>query len=390
MAPNLLAPLDQLKPGLILTQYADWVYFTLVLIFFIAVAGVALRRHFDKPYVKPLIISVGLMLTVGIFRYKLWLVKIFEGWGLLGGLLLVFVAATIPFGLARGFGLPTGRAFYLSYILFYIISWVKYSEIYTLMGEHNLGLVNLALLILFFWSLYRVISFGWKPKADLGRSFDNTSPAAPQISREMDTEIKESDWVKRRAVPATEYELNSVDRMAAALTDIERTMERHRNNLDAEDRARIQGALQQMSNSENLLKQNLIGVQEIFQRLRRVDAQQLQELKARASTTTGKEKGLLLAEVAREEDKLRLEAAIVQADQRLVQLIGEFNAVLATALQRMGGSVHPYDAMPNIKKAGQVLGQIRAVLKQVKDAEKQVLRLEKLEARLLVQEKQAA
>jgi p-aminobenzoyl-glutamate transporter AbgT len=72
------------------------VYFTLILVFFVSVAGITLRKHFDKPYVKPLIISVGLMLTVGVFRFKDQVVEVFEGWGILGTILLVVMAATIP------------------------------------------------------------------------------------------------------------------------------------------------------------------------------------------------------------------------------------------------------------------------------------------------------
>ena len=79
MASSLLFPLDQIKPSQILTQYSEWIYFTLVLVFFISVAGITLRKHFDKPYVKPLIISVGLMLTFGVFKYKEGLSTIFEG-----------------------------------------------------------------------------------------------------------------------------------------------------------------------------------------------------------------------------------------------------------------------------------------------------------------------
>lgn len=81
MAPSLLFPFEQIKPHLFLQQYSDWIYFTLILVFFISVSGVALRKHFDKPYVKPLIISVGIMLTVGIFKFRHLLVSIFEGWG---------------------------------------------------------------------------------------------------------------------------------------------------------------------------------------------------------------------------------------------------------------------------------------------------------------------
>jgi Na+/H+ antiporter NhaA len=65
MPSSLLFPLDQIKPSQVLAQYPEWIYFTLVLVFFVSLSGIALRKHFDKPYVKPLIISVGLMLTFG-------------------------------------------------------------------------------------------------------------------------------------------------------------------------------------------------------------------------------------------------------------------------------------------------------------------------------------
>ena len=117
MGSSLFFPLDNIQPSQILSQYSEWIYFTLVLVFFISISGITLRRHFDKPYAKPLIISVGLMLTFGVFKFKQQLTAVFEGWGILGTLLLIFMAATIPYGLCRGFGMPANKAFYLSYIL---------------------------------------------------------------------------------------------------------------------------------------------------------------------------------------------------------------------------------------------------------------------------------
>ena len=45
-----LFPLDQIKPTKILTQYSEWIYFTLILVFFISVTGITLRKHFDKAF----------------------------------------------------------------------------------------------------------------------------------------------------------------------------------------------------------------------------------------------------------------------------------------------------------------------------------------------------
>ena len=138
-----LFPLDIIKPGEILSQYSEWIYFAILLIFFVSISGITLRRHFSKPYIRPLIISVGLMLTVGVFMMRNRIVSIFEGWGMLGTFLLIVMAATVPYGLSRGFGLSAKKAFYLTYILFYILSWVKFPEIYYGLAERNFGLVNL-------------------------------------------------------------------------------------------------------------------------------------------------------------------------------------------------------------------------------------------------------
>jgi hypothetical protein len=140
MPSSLLLPFDQIKPTEILSQYSEWIYFTLILVFFILVAGITLRKHFDRPYAKPLIIAVGLMLTVGVFRFRDSVTSIFEGWGIIGTVLLVIMAATIPYGLCRGFGLPGGKAFFLSYILVYILFWLQFPDIFFSLAIRTLAL----------------------------------------------------------------------------------------------------------------------------------------------------------------------------------------------------------------------------------------------------------
>jgi hypothetical protein len=77
------------------------------------------------------------------------------------------MAGVIPFGLCRGFGMPAPKAFYLSYILLYILSWLKFSQVYEALGQRNLGIVNLGLLALFIFSVFKVVKFG-RPKAPMG------------------------------------------------------------------------------------------------------------------------------------------------------------------------------------------------------------------------------
>jgi len=109
MAEAILYPLDRILPSQLLSQFSEWIYFSLILVFFISVAGITLRKHFDRPYVKPLIISVGLMLTVGVFMFKNQLVMIFEGWGMLGLVILYFWWLPFLLGFAEAMACPLKR-----------------------------------------------------------------------------------------------------------------------------------------------------------------------------------------------------------------------------------------------------------------------------------------
>ena len=122
MPLSLLAPLDLVKPSQIIAQYSEWVFFGMFFSFFLSVSGIILRKHFNRAYVKPLIISVSLMLTIGVFFYRETLTAIVGAWGIVGTILLVFIMAIIPYGMCRGFGLSARKAFYLTYILFYILA----------------------------------------------------------------------------------------------------------------------------------------------------------------------------------------------------------------------------------------------------------------------------
>ena len=241
-----------IKPSEILTRYTEWIYFTILLVFFISIAGITLRRHFTKPYIRPLIISVGLMLTVGVFMMRGRIVNIFEGWGMLGTILLAFMAATVPYGLCRGFGMAAGKAFSLTYVLFYILSWVKFPEVYYNLGERNLGLVNLALLILFFVSLYKVLKFP-KPRGLTVRSI--TNPLKAKVDHEIDVEDREKKTVFKEAGKYTDLEFHTVDDIASELGEIQKTVEKNRSSLPREARETIVRTLKTISNKEALFKE---------------------------------------------------------------------------------------------------------------------------------------
>lgn len=392
MATPKLFPFDTVQPSQILSEYSEWIYFTLVLVFFISVSGITLRKHFSKPYVKPLIISVGLMLTVGVFKMKTWLASIFEGWGILGSILLTVMAATIPYGLCRGFGMRAGKAFYLTFVLFYILSWVKFPAVYHGLADHNLGFVNLALLILFLVAVYKTVKWEKLTTKDMasGMSSGTDSVLQPEIDHEIGTQGDEQKLVKKSAMKTTKVEIKTIDHIAEALTQIQRIVEEHRNTLPREERERIASILQDITKNEDIFLRGVHHLQNVFRRIGMLDEQQLKDLRQRAAKVSGKEEKVLKAEVAREEEKLRLEKIGLELHTKLRHLLDSFNGFIKSAFEHMKRAAYPYDAKPYLDKAKLVLKDITGILEEMRAFEEKLVRLTNSERNLLKKEKEAA
>jgi hypothetical protein len=389
MAPSLLFPLDQIKPGEILSKYSDWLYFTLVLVFFVSISGIALRKHFEKPYVKPLIISVGLMLTFSVFRYRERLTAIFEGWGILGTILLVAIVGIIPYGLARGFGIPGGKAFYLTYILFYILSWVKFPVVYHSLADQNLGLVNLGLLVLFFVAIFKLVKFSKLPSLDPTK-FESARPVRSAIDQEVQVEGDENRLIKSRAEKMTKIEIRSVEDIAEALAEIQQIVSTRRNALTQEERERIARILKDISKDEDIFKKSLKNLQELFLRIDAVDAKHLQELRERMAKVDGKERQVVKTEIVEEEEKIRIEKAILEFERKLGQYLNSFNKFILEAVEHLKRSLYPYDANAPLSQARAVLKGILEMAKETKLLEDRLIKLTKTERKLLKKEQKTA
>jgi hypothetical protein len=385
---SLLFPLDQIKPTEILTRYSEWVYFTLILVFFISVAGITLRKHFDKPYVKPLIIAVGLMLTVGVFKFKDSLTTIFGGWGIIGTVLLVMMAATIPYGLCRGFGLSGTKAFFLTYILLYILSWFQFPKIYYTLSDKNLGLINLALLILFVVAIFKVVKFS-KLSPSIATDLSGTGALEPEIGREIEIQGKEQRLIKKHAGKLTKLEIRTIGDIAELLAEIHQIIKNHRNNLPKEERKKITGILNEILKKETIFTKAIQNLRKILQRIGFADASQLREQKVRMAKAEGKERELLKKEIAEEEEKLKIEKSILELEERLNQYMNSFKELLSQSVEHLRASPYPFDAEPYLVKARGVLKNIADMLTETKELEKKLINVTKTEKRLLKKEKEA-
>jgi len=389
MALTILYPLNEIQPGEILSDYSEWIYFTLVLIFFISIAGITLRRHFDKPYVKPLIISTGLMMTVGVFMMKEQLTIVFQGWGIIGTMLLVFMAATIPYGLCRGFGMSSRKAFYLSYILFYILSWAKYPDLYYMMADNNMGLLNLGMLIMFLVSLYKILKIKFSAP-DFSTEMETKNPMRNEIDREIQIQDHEKKAIKKSERKSLKTEIRTVKNIEEALVEIHQIVETHRNNLPTEERNAIAKTLHNISKSEGIFTKELFNLKQVFSRIKKLDEKQFAIMRDRLSKVSGKEKSILENELRLEEEKIRTEHSILDVEQKLENGLKYFNNFLHTAIKQMQESTYPYDAMPYLLKARVSLKDISALLQKIKALKDRLLSLTKNEKNQLKRERKKA
>lgn len=386
---SMLSPLDNIRPSDILNHYSEWVYFALILIFFISIAGLTLRKHFNRPYVKPLIIVVGLMMTVGVFMMRDKVAMIFQGWGILGTLLLVFIAATIPFGLCRGFGMPANKSFYVVYIIFYILSWVKFPDVYYYLGDHNMGLVNLGLLILFVYAIYKMIPLG-KSKTDLSGSLNIDGPSKKEIIQEMDTQDMEGNVMEREGNKGVKFEMKTIKDIEESLVEMIRIVQVGNPNLKRQDRSRIADTLKKISKREDLFLKPLRNLKQTLQQLRILDDKQLKEMKARLGRATGKDKQDLENEIFMEEEKMKAGSDIMALEQRLEQSLGSFNNLVRQAIQVLNSTAYPADAIPGLSQARLVLKDIMIIIDAMRQSEEKLMQFAKGEKKLLKDEKNSS
>ena len=86
----------------------------------------------------------------------------------------------------------------------------------------------------------------------------------------------------------------------------------------------------------------------------------------------GKEKAILKAEIAEEEQKIRTEKDILEYEAKLGQYLNSFNKSLAEVFDRIRASHYPYDANPSIEMSRAILKDILKIVKETKSLEKKL------------------
>ena len=359
MASATFFPLDLISPGQLISEYSEWIYFVLIMIFFMAVAGIALRRHFQHPYVKPLIVAIGLLMAVAVFQKRQYLSLILESWGTLGSLLLFGIAAVIPFGLAKGLGLPAGRASWLSYVLLYLLAWAHLPGFFQELINRGLGIINLVLLVLFVLAIWkgfriRLARPKWSASAKDG-SLDKWEQRDRDDSAELDHELKvdqtEAKALKKEALPMTSKELKSYEDVEETLKAIQKIINASKGSLSNEEKEKIVALLRTTANIRRFIQAVASRLKTIFQRINALDEKQISEMRDRYKNAKGKKQKLIKEELAHENEKLVLRQTVGKLASRMSVNLKAFDDCLNRAVNIFRSSKDPMQSLPALDQS---------------------------------------
>jgi hypothetical protein len=121
-----------------------------------------------------------------------------------------------------------------------------------------------------------------------------------------------------------------------------------------------------------------------------MDEKQLSDLKRRAEKANDKEKQIIIAEIEREEQKLKIQNSFRSIGDKLTKSIDAFNQSVNYAVENLKGPQFYYAAKEGLAKARLALHEVFEIIQRAQDLEKKLLRLSNAEKGLLKKEKQIA
>ncbi|RJR23289.1 MAG: hypothetical protein C4582_05680 [Desulfobacteraceae bacterium] len=385
---DLLDPFSSIHPGSLISDYSDWILFTLLLFFFWAVVGIALRRQFEESrYLRVLGTSTALALAVGTYYsvYQGWLHLSLEGLGFFGAVLLFIVIFFIIFGLIRGFGMRTANALPLGFALFYVSLWAVIPNIlYTI--RETFPPVNGILLVLFVVSVFKVVTAFFRhlrsSPLDIARDlkkrdFAPRSSEDVEIDREEEQERGEMKLVKRKTMKLTGFEIKTVEEIGHYLEVMIGIIERKGGRMDAGEVAELTQALRQIGKREVLLTQGLELIKRHVNAYRRLHRKNLPELEKRFQNEKDPAKKKIIEEEMTYQKRMLQVLDFLEANEsRILSFSQAFNKIIATAIQSLkGGSAS--EARDLLVRAHGGLREMKQVYEKQKNIEKYILTLDR-------------
>jgi hypothetical protein len=377
-----LDPLEYLDLGALLDKYSDWILFTILLMFFVSIVKLALRKRFEESRsFRVLAGSLGFLLAFSMYYsiYKGWLYLNILGFGLFGAFLLISMILIIVYSFLMSYGVHKTRALAIGYALCYISAWYIFPNHAELVAAFFPPLNGL-LLILFFISIYKAVSSFFQGKSLISAAKDLNANARfstaddAEVEKEILDDKKEIRHLKRDTLKLTKNEINTINDIDNLLKQMYDLIKGKGNSISQQEVAEITNILRAITKKEDVLKNGLHIMAKHVNAYKTIHKRSIPELQKRLNRAFDKEiKSKIEREMLYQRRMLEVLDFMRKYEHRIVNFTQAFNQLLFTALERIKNS-HPYDSIPYLKKAHNNLQEMKHIYEKQLKFEKYLIK----------------
>jgi len=370
----------------------DWIIIILLCGLFIAIAGAVLpKRLTENRAGKALTIFIGLILGIGLYMAKGIYNFNFESFGFLGIWLIVVLCGMVTFGLFK-FGMRPDIAFALTYCVIFLSFSLITPSLFDSIAE-SFPFLNLIFFGTFFYLLgfillkifFRKKTVENESRALKQESIDPTD--RPEIDREINTEKKEKNNLKRKTLKLTKQEINNIDDIDKLLNDIIIHLKKHR-TLSRDDLQELSDIIRKISGKRNDFENGLLLLRKHTDAYTNGDYLMIQKLEERLGKTDDPyKKEKIIKEIKAAEHKKRIYDFMKHYESKIKKFLQSFEALLVHAINMIRHNNIP-EALNHVKSAKNLLGTMSDTLKRLKHYEKELLAFTKQEEKILKKEEQ--
>lgn len=369
----------------------EWIILALFVVLFIAISGAVLpRRLTGGRFGKALIITLGSILGLGLFKARHLFHFNFESFGFLAIALIILLLSFVTYGMMR-IGFRKDISIALSYCLMYLTFALVTPSLYDAFAEHIpilngiflLGFIYLAGNLLF--KLFGVFS---TDKIDKASSLLRNQPPAdaPEIEQEIEEEEKEEFNLKKRIMALTKQEIKTVKDLENAIRDMIKIVQAHQTLGQVEFQILSQ-TLTKIARSKKIFEDSLLKLKTFIENNEIADKRELEALKGRLRSVKEDHKQKeILQEIKFEDAKIKIYAFLNAEEKRITQFLRFFESIMYKASQFLRRN-QPTDALIRLKEADKELNLIRDTLIQLKKYEFLALKYSKKEKKIMKKEK---
>jgi hypothetical protein len=291
----------------------------------------------------------------------------------IGGLALgaiFLITGFFMISLARSAGIKYVTSFCLSYSLIYLSVASILPNLFDYIASRAPfinGLLGIIFLISLFKTFQSLFVFIFKRHSNI--QIDNILPDSTKNRQEIDLEDQEI-----RIIKSIRNRLTTLDDIMDRLTVIGKTVKKNP-VLSPEHSNIIKISLSEIANKENIFRKNYNDMYLRFRELGKIDSERLQRLEDELKTVPSNFRRSKEAEIDIEKRKLEYDRTILDLKTRLDTLIIRFNNQINASIQQLQN--HPDSSLPGISDAKKILKEIKGVVENIKQLERELIHLHK-------------